>query len=181
MFRRTFTFTLILGLMLGLLPIASAQEDTTTFTIRLTNLSQPLPITEAGVFNTPIDGNEPAPAFPNSAYSFDVHGVPGDVLSFATMLVQSNDLFFAPDPAGIPLFDEMGTPIEGDITAQVLLWDAGTEVNEAPGEGPNQAPRQTAPNTGDDEMGVVGEVNDGFSYPAVTEYIRVTIVPHTDM
>jgi hypothetical protein len=28
------------------------------------------------------------------------------------------------------------------------LWDVGPEMNEAPGVGPNQAPRQTAPNTG---------------------------------
>ena len=30
----------------------------------------------------------------------------------------------------------------------VALWDAGTEKNEVPGVGPNQAPRQAAPNTG---------------------------------
>jgi hypothetical protein len=48
-------------------------------------------------------------------------------------------------------------PIAGDITSQILLWDAGTEVNEEPGLGPNQAPLQPAPNTGPVEHGVRGE------------------------
>ena len=39
----------------------------------------------------------------------------GDYLSFATMFVQSNDLFYAPEPSGIPLFDGE-TPVDGDMT-----------------------------------------------------------------
>lgn len=56
-----------------------------------------------------------------------------------------------------------------------MLWDAGTEVNEEPGVGPNQAPRQPAPNTGPSEHGVVRPVRDGYTYPATAEVIRVTI------
>ena len=52
--------------------------------------------------------------------------VRSDRLSFATMYVQSNDLFLAPGDTGIALFiDEQ--PISGDVTALVRLWDAGTE------------------------------------------------------
>ena len=68
----------------------------------------------------------------------------------------------------------------GDVTSRIRLWDAGTEVNEEPGLGPNQAPRQHAPNTGPAENGVVrpiSEVKDGFHYPNVAEVIRVTITP----
>ena len=60
----------------------------------------------------------------------------------------------------------------------MMLWDAGTEVNEYPGYGPNQAPRQTGADTGADENGVVqliGDVGDGFPYPSVLSTIRVTI------
>ncbi len=60
----------------------------------------------------------------------------------------------------------------------MFLWDAGTEVHEEPGLGPNQAPRQKAPNTGPDEHGVVQRIekaHDGFTYPAVNQVIRVTI------
>src|SRR5262249_5635876 len=67
-----------------------------------------------------------------------------------------------------------------DVTSQILLWDAGTEVNEEPGLGPNQAALQAAPNTGPAEHGVVRpitEVKDGFHYPTVPEVLRVTITP----
>jgi len=61
------------------------------------------------------------------------------------MFAQSNDLFFAPEPNGIPLFDAAGRARSGDSPDSIVLWDAGTEMNEQPGAGPNQAPRQAAP------------------------------------
>lgn len=106
-------------------------------------------IQSSGVFNTPSGGTQPGPALPGDAYEFTFSAVPGDNLSLATMLVQSNDIFAAPGEAGIPLFDASGNPLPArDITAALPFWDAGTEVNEAPGMGPNQAPRQPGPNTG---------------------------------
>jgi hypothetical protein len=91
------------------------------------------------------------------------------------MFVQSNDLFYAPDGAGIALFNAEATPVTGDVTSQIGLWDAGTEVNQEPGFGPDQAPRQAGPNTGADENGVVQIVADGFSYPGTSDTIRVII------
>jgi len=35
--------------------------------------------------------------------------------------------------------DAAKMPTSGEVTGDVMLWDAGTEVNEAPGAGPNQA------------------------------------------
>ncbi len=134
-------------------------------------------VVESGVFNTPEGASSAGPAFPGDAFIFTVTARPGDRLSFASMLGQSNDLFFAPAEAGVALFDAMGNPVSGDITGMFLLWDAGTEVNEFPGVGPNQAPRQPAPNTGLDENGEVRQVNDGYSYPAVDQVIRVTVTP----
>jgi hypothetical protein len=107
--------------------------------------------------------------------AFDVTARPGERLVFGTMFVQSNDLFFAPAPAGLTLFDASKRPVAGDRTAEVQLWDAGTEVNERPGAGSNQAPRQAAPNTGPAEDGVARMAGDGFAYPAVDEVINVTI------
>ena len=57
----------------------------------------------------------------------------------------------------------------------LMLWDAGTEVNEEPGIGLNQAPRQAAADTGEDEHGTVHLVNDMYDYPDVTEVLRITI------
>ena len=130
-----------------------------------------------GVFNTPSGAAGPGPLFPGEAYEFTVKAKHGDYLNFATMFVQSNDLFFAPDAQGLSLFTGPKQPISGDVTNYIKLWDAGTEVNEYPGAGPNQAPRQAAPDTGADENGVVQEVNDGFMYPAVGEVIKVTVTP----
>lgn len=93
------------------------------------------------------------------------------------MFVQSNDLFISPDPEGIALFDSKREPISGDITRYFKLWDAGTEVNEEPGVGPNQAPRQPAPNTGATENEVVDLVDDEYTYPNVSDIIRVVIIP----
>ena len=132
----------------------------------------------SGVFNTPVGADSPGPlAFMEmgNAYEFTFVARPGDRLSFATMYVQSNDLFLAPGDTGIALFTDDRQPISGDITAQIGLWDAGTEVNEEPGVGANQAPRQAAANTGADEGGTVRLVDDGFTYPAVADIVRITI------
>ncbi len=112
----------------------------------------------AGAFTNPDSGTEAGPALPGSNYSFSFEAVPGDYLSFATMFVQSNDWFFAPTSSGISLFDG-DVPLEGDITDRIVLWDAGTEVDEEPGSGANQAPRQAGPNTGDAQNGTITMVD----------------------
>jgi len=114
------------------------------------------------------------------AYEFEVKATPHTpYLSFATMLVQSNDLFVAPDEMGIALFDMDGMAMDmmmHDVTADLLLWDAGTEANEEPGTGPNQAPRQSGANTGPaDGMATVHVVDDDFTYPEVAALLKVTI------
>ena len=131
-----------------------------------------------GVQAVPDGADGPGPAFPGSSYSFSFEASAGDHLSFATMFVQSNDLFFGPDEEGIALFDDMGHPIKGRVTRQIDLWDAGTEVNQEPGVGADQAPRQAGPNTGSDEMGLVqlvADSGDGYSYSPVAALVRVTV------
>lgn len=141
-------------------------------------LAESLGDTNHGVQAVPDGADGPGPAFPGDSYSFSFEAAPGQYLSFATMFVQSNDLFFGPDEAGIALFDGMGYPIEGDQTWSVALWDAGTEVNQEPGVGEDQAPRQAGPDTGADEMGVVrlvADSGDGYTYPRTPALIRVTV------
>jgi hypothetical protein len=137
-------------------------------------------IVHVGFTDTPVGASKPGGIWPGDAYEFKVTAKAGERLTIATMFGQSNDLFYAPREEGIAVFDASGKPVAGDITSQILLWDAGTEVNEEPGLGPNQAPLQPAPNTGPDEHGVVrpiSEVKDGFHYPTVAEVLRVTITP----
>lgn len=132
-------------------------------------------VRSVGVFNTPRGDEQPGPALPGKVYEFTVTASPGDRLSFATMFGQSNDLFYAPSEEGIALFDAKGRAVSGDVTAKLYLWDAGTEVNEEPGFGPNQAPRQSGPNTGASEKTAVRKVKDAFTYPKVAQVLKVTI------
>ena len=127
-----------------------------------------------GIFNTPTGNSNPGPVLPGGSYSFEFEAADG-YLSFATMLVQSNDLFLSPNTMGIQLFNNSGTAINGDITHLLSIWDAGTEVNEEPGIGLYQAPRQSGPDMGLDENGNVRLVNDMFNYPDLSNIIRVTI------
>jgi hypothetical protein len=92
------------------------------------------------------------------------------------MMGQSNDWFYAPNESGIELFPN-GKAMSGDISAQLHLWDAGTEVDQEAGIGSEQGPRQKAPNTGKRENGVVRKVQDGKSYSNTASVLRVTITP----
>jgi hypothetical protein len=114
-------------------------------------------ILHSGTFTTPAGAEEPAPIGPGERYSFQVEASAeaDPSLSLATMFVQSNDLFDAPGPDGVALFED------GD-----------------PGEGDDQAPRQSGPDTGAAEDGTVrriGDVDDGHDYPAVSDVLSVSV------
>ncbi|MBS1794264.1 MAG: spondin domain-containing protein [Acidobacteria bacterium] len=126
-----------------------------------------------GIFNMPVGADKPAPILPGGAYEFTFTAEEGAKLNFIAMYGQSNDLFYAPEKA-LELFVD-GKALSGDITDKVMLWDAGTEVNQAPGIGADQAPRQKAANTGAAESVAVGPVKDGFTYPNTKDVLRVTI------
>ena len=111
--------------------------------------------------------------------SFTVQAEPGDYFHFASMLVQSNDKFYAP-AAGIPLFDTNGFMRTGDATMYLQLWDAGTEVDQTPGSGAGQ------PLQGNDDSGLdqnlpvrllaYGQADSGgFTYPNTNTVIRVEL------
>jgi hypothetical protein len=71
-------------------------------------------------------------------------------------------------------------PVAGDVTDHVGLWDAGTEVNEEPGVGPNQAQRQRGAGVGLVERGTVVPIEavNGYAYPAVSDVLRVRVTPN---
>lgn len=126
-----------------------------------------------GIFNKPVGSDAASPLLPGHSFEFSFKAEEGMKLNLSTMFGQSNDLFYAPKEA-IDLFVD-GKAVSGDITDQFMLWDAGTEVNQAPGIGPDQAPRQKAPHQGARENGVVHLVKDGFVYPNTKDVLRITI------
>jgi hypothetical protein len=113
------------------------------------------------------------PLTPGKSYEFTVKAAPGQFLSLAAMFGQSNDWFYSNDRP-IALFNGR-KPVSGDMTPQLSLWDAGTEVDEEPGLGANQAPRQKAANSGTPERQSVAHVAGKWAPPAVGSLIRITI------
>jgi hypothetical protein len=131
-----------------------------------------------GIFNTPAGLDEPGPARPGSAFEFDVTAAPGDRLAFATMFGMSNDWFFGTESAGISLFDAAGAPVYGDVTSQIAIYDAGTELDEELAIGPNTGPQQPAPDTG--RVDPVAQVRplSVIDYPrSAAAHVRVTLQP----
>ncbi|MEP3209919.1 MAG: spondin domain-containing protein [Maribacter sp.] len=100
---------------------------TSSFNVTISNIINYLAVQ---VFNTPDGADAPGPvADQDGSYWFDFQATPGTSLSFATMQVVSNDWFYAPRATGVALF-ENGTPVTGDITDQIYLWDSGTEEED---------------------------------------------------
>jgi hypothetical protein len=98
--------------------------------ITVENVLNAQPLVESGTFQ---GTGSPALILPGQSVSFQFAASKGEAVSFATMYGWSNDLFFAPANPGITVYDSTGTPIEGDVSAQIKLWDNGTRVNQAPG------------------------------------------------
>ena len=150
-------------------------------------------VVSAGAFTTPDGAEDPAPILPGDAYEFSIEASPGrpaTYLSLVTMFVPSNDLFFAlGGETGMPLFgggDSMANDsaggqasVAGDVTDHVGLWDAGTEINEEPGVGANQAQRQRGAGVGLVERGTVAPIEEvnGYDYPATSDVLRLRITP----
>jgi hypothetical protein len=147
-------------------------------------------LSSSGVFNQAmgLPSSTTGPIHPGEFYEFTVSGAqPGDRLSLAFMFAESNDWFYATPSAGVPLFagDDGGTPISGDLTPQIGLWDAGTERDEVIGVGLNQAPRQGNPDTGaldEDSViqavlvpGVMSMADFADSAPGTATVLKVTV------
>jgi hypothetical protein len=124
----------------------------------------------------PVGALTGGPLSPGQTYEFTVTAGPGQYLSIASMFGQSNDWFYSNDRP-IALFAS-GKPVSGDMSAQVSLWDAGTEVDEEPGLGPNQGPRQKDAEAGVREHQAIAHATGKWSYPK--SGFRLTVTPQGD-
>lgn len=105
-----------------------------------------------------------SPIEPGGTTEFSVELVDDQVVSVAFMFSQSNDVF---------VHGTFGQA--GDVTSAFELLDAGTEANQEPGFGSDQGPRQVDVNTGEaDPNRAVRVVDDGFTYPAIDAFLKVT-------
>lgn len=99
-----------------------------TYTVTVENVSTPYDYFEAGAEFGVTGGDGAPPAHPGETITVHFHAGRSHKLSFASMYGASNDWFYAPEGGGISLFSGT-TPLEGDITGLIGLWDAGTEVD----------------------------------------------------
>lgn len=122
-------------LLASALLLASCHKDddnpaSHTGTITIENVLDSKPLVESGTFK---GSGIPPVVLPGQSTSFTFSAAKNQRLTFATMYGWSNDLFFAPENPGIKLYNDDGSPITGDVSAQVKLWDNGTRMNQAPG------------------------------------------------
>jgi hypothetical protein len=162
----------VAGTTLLAAPASASDYDEQRFEITIENISNGFDLGASGAFTNPDGSDMAGPALPGGSYQFDLYANPGDRLSLATMLVQSNDWFFSPGAEGIALFGADGTPVDGDITSHFSVIDAGTEDDQPAGSGADQAPRQAGPNTGASDPD--SSVRIVTTTPAVADLIKVT-------
>jgi hypothetical protein len=173
MARRSILIVLTAALALLVAVPGYAQGGTQRFVVSIDNVAS-FAFDYSGTFNTPVGASAPGPALPGSAFEWKFYAMPGDNLSFATMLGESNDWFFAPAEPGIPLYKD-SSKMTGDVTEYVALWDAGTEADGAIGAGPYQGPRQSGPNMGPaDPTDHVRQVLTDL-IPAANQMVKVTL------
>lgn len=156
----------------------------TSFTLRIENVA-PWWALKSAHQTAKISGAAGA-AGPGEGFEIAFTAGKNQKLSFATMLGQSNDWFFGPGPGGIALYDAQGNPRSGDVTGEVYLWDAGTEIDQEPAVGDATGPRQPAPDFGaPDPIAKVRQLartvpltaGGTFTLPPVASMIKATLVP----
>jgi hypothetical protein len=178
-----------LALSLGACAAETDTNDTpaatpSTFKLRIENIA-PWTVLKSGVQAMRTTGTSGALGM-GQAYEITFTAGKNQKISFASMLGESNDWFFAPGAAGIALYDSNGTPISGDVTNQIKVYDAGTEIDQEPGVGDAVGPNQPAPDFGAPdpsayvrELGMNVPLTNGgtFALPEVADMIKVTLTP----
>jgi hypothetical protein len=151
-------------------------------TVKTNELNNRTDVVTNGEFVAPGGPDNGAAIFVGESSMFMVKAKPGEKLQIMTMFVQSNDWFYS-FSGGLPLFNADGSPISGDVTTKLVLYDAGTEYDEPLGLGVHQKPDQDplAANVGpDDPVNMVKEAawkHPQFVIPPITSVIRVTVTP----
>jgi hypothetical protein len=124
----------VVAVLVAAFSAASCSDDdaamTTSGTITIENVLDSKPLVESGTFK---GTGTPPVILPGQSVTISFSAAKNQRLTFATMYGWSNDLFFAPENPGLKLYNDDGSPITGDVSAQVKLWDNGTRMNQAPG------------------------------------------------
>ena len=154
-----------------------AEEGSTSE--KFTDITDESWVEDHGTFMSAAGANGPVIGSGETATFTFVAG-PGDKLQIMTMFGQSNDWFYAFDNGGLDLYDGAEDPATGDVTSELELYDAGTELDEMPGLGVTQKPDHPATI----DVGVIDPVDlikvatsrhTSFVIPSTSSIIKVTI------
>ncbi|HVH97208.1 MAG TPA: spondin domain-containing protein [Enhygromyxa sp.] len=162
------------------------EEQPQEFIVTVANLTPAHSLFLSGRFDTPDSELLTAPLAPGDSYRFDVVAWPGSQLQIITMFVESNDAFVAFAPGGIALWTPDGEPLIGDRSEELVLYDAGTEVNEPLAAGSSQPRRQLEPGQGQREDGTITAITDGeggaalgpdgVEFPAIADFMQLHVI-----
>lgn len=162
------------AVLFAALGMASCNDDNATptqsSTITIENVLDSKPLVESGTFK----GTGASPLIlPGQSASFSFSAAKNQRITFATMYGWGNDLFFAPENPGIKLYNDDGSPITGDVSSQIKLWDNGTRMNAAPGAALTHP--GTSETTPKNIKEVAGTDDFGNAYLAASELMMVTL------
>lgn len=158
------------------LMMASCSKDddkmppASTSTITIENVLDSRPLVESGTFKN--NGASPL-IMPGESVTFQFSAAKGQAITFATMYGWSNDLFFAPANPGIQVYQDNGTPVEGDVSSQIRLWDNGTRINQVPGASVSHPGAAEA--TPKNITEVQGADAQGNTYAAAASLMKATL------
>jgi len=173
--KKNFKF-LSLALMLPLAFASCKKNDDDTgpsgnnsvHKITVENVLHSKPLVESGTFK---GTGTPPVIMPGESVTVTFSAAKGEAITFATMYGWSNDLFFAPANPGISVYLSDGTPIEGDVSSQIKLWDNGTRVNQAPGSAVTHPGTANSANVTE----VSGTDAQGNTYLAASSLLKATL------
>ncbi len=104
-----------------------------------------------------------------------------EIVMFAAMFTQSNDTMLGFDEDGVSL-GRLWEAEDGivDVSDELRWWNAGTEVNEPPGEGESQAECEPEKCDGEPESGTLAPFTtlsaEGEAYPEPSSVAQVWLV-----
>ncbi|MEN5055777.1 spondin domain-containing protein [Sphingobacterium kitahiroshimense] len=164
-----FTMLLVVSLFIACTKMDDSSEMQNS-NITIENVLNSKPLVQSGTF----EGTGTAPViFPGQSVSFSFYAGKNQAITFATMYGWSNDLFFAPSNPGIKLYTDDGTPIVGDVSSQIKLWDNGTRVNQKPGKDVMQ-PGESEPTIRNIEE-INGTDRYGNTYLPASQLMKVSL------
>lgn len=142
----------------------------------LGRLIDDLDCTQVGPFGVWAQGaGEPDALWPGDEVRIELTASADDRFSVLAADLQRNDDLIGLADGTLALFDAFGQPLEGDLTAELVRWDAGTEVDEPPGLGAAQGLRQVTPGHGYAQDGLLRRRGPDEADVPLDRILRLTL------